>query len=199
MRITGRNKVQWDACAGFSMPELFIVLLILTVIGAIAIPNVVTVVSDARLRGGASNFSGLLQNCRMLAVKENRTKTAYLTVVGKEPIAYVKNAADSPVMTESDPKVQLGAPLVRVTTPSGPGAPSALTSATLGYTPRTDDLSFGHQGLPCAYSGGICTNYGFIYYFRDSRSHGKSGWAAISISPAGRIKRWFWNGEVWGS
>jgi hypothetical protein len=51
--------------------------------------------------------------------------------------------------------------------------------------------------LPCTYSGGNCTSAGFVYYFMDHRPMGRSGWAAVSISPAGRLKRWFWSGSTW--
>jgi hypothetical protein len=46
----------------------------------------------------------------------------------------------------------------------------------------------------------LCTNAGstgFIEYFKDNRIGGSGGWAAISITPAGRIKRWFWSGSAW--
>src|SRR5439155_8186657 len=127
----------------------------------IALPNMVNVVSNARLRGGATNLSGLLQNCRMVAVKENRTKTTRFTILANGPFAYVKDAPDLSAMDGTDPQVQLGTPLTKVTTPSGTGAPTALNTATLGFTALTSDASFNPAGLPCAYLGGNCTNAGF--------------------------------------
>jgi len=60
--------------------------------------------------------------------------------------------------------------------------------------------SFNSSGSPCVYSGVLCTNAGsagFIEYFKDNRIGGSGGWAAISVTPAGRIKRWFWSGSAW--
>ena len=48
-------------------------------------------------------------------------------------------------------------------------------------------------------NGGTCTNSGLIEYFKDNRIGGSGGWAAISVSPAGRITRWFWNGSAWAN
>jgi Tfp pilus assembly protein FimT len=181
--------------AGFSLLELIVVTFILIVIGVIALPNMVNVVSNARLHGGATSLSAMLQNCRMLAVKENKTKTTYFDIMANGPVAYVKNATDvNTALASGDPQVQLGTPLTRYVTPTGADAPTTLDP---GFTASTGNPSFNPSGLPCAYSGGNCTNSGFVYYFKDRRPMGKSGWAAVSISPAGRIKRWFWDGSNW--
>jgi Tfp pilus assembly protein FimT len=184
---------------GFSILELLTVISILMVLGLIAIPNMMNVISNARLLGGGTNLSGLLQNCRMLAVKQNTTMTSHFTVLGNGPVAYVKPADDTSFLARTDPQVQLGAPLTLVTLPSGPGAPAALTATELGFTALSTDPSFNSGGLPCAYSGGVCSSAGFVYYFKDTRPMGHSGWIAVSISPAGRIRRWVYNGSAWGS
>jgi hypothetical protein len=84
--------------------------------------------------------------------------------------------------------------------PTGSNAPSTLSDAKLGFnlspSPTVTDASFNSRGLPCA---GSCNSIsgGFVYYFSDSRPWGKPGWAAISITPAGRIKVWTWSGTAW--
>jgi Tfp pilus assembly protein FimT len=198
-----RSAVVWTAkrpyrASGFSLLELAVGVLLVMVLGVIAIPNMVMVISNVRLRGGATTLSGLLQSCRMIAVKENRTKTTRFTVLSSGPVAYVKGAADASGISKTDPQAQLGVPLTKFTTPTGLGAPAALTSTELGFTAATTDPSFNSRGLPCSYSAGNCTNSGFAYYFKDVRPLGRSGWTAVSISPAGRIKQWFWNGTTWG-
>lgn len=133
----------------------------------------------------------------MLAVKQNRTMSARFLATTYGVMTYVKRASDTSSLAVTDSQVQLQAPVSRLTTPSGPNAPTALDAATLGFIPQTGDPSFNTTGLPCVYSGGLCTNYGFVYYFTDTRPMGQSGWAALSISPAGRLKEWFWNGSAW--
>ena len=175
-----------------------IVAIVAAVLTLIAIPNMLTVISNARLQGGGTSLSGLLQNTRMLAIKQNTTMTAHFTVLGNGPVAFVKQAADASAINDKDTQVQLGAPLEKVLPPFGAGNPAALTSTEMGFTAVTTDPSFNSRGLPCAYSAGVCSASGFVYYFKDHRSQGKSGWIAVSVSPAGRIKRWVYSGAAWG-
>jgi prepilin-type N-terminal cleavage/methylation domain-containing protein len=194
--ITQRRSLH--GARGFSALELLIVVLIALIVVAIAIPNMLTVIANTRLRGNICTLSGALQNCRMYAVNRNLVMTTRYTSDSYGIKAYIKKASDSSGATTTDYQVQLEAPIVHYTTPSGTGAPSALTTTELGFTPNTGDTSFNTRGLPCAYSAGSCPNKGFVYYFKDTRRSGSSGWAAVSVSPAGRIKRWFWTGTAWG-
>ena len=183
---------------GFSLLEVSMVVFVGLMVTTVALPNMMTVVATARLRGNITSLSGVLQSCRMTAVKQNRTMTTHFVVMTNGIVAYVKPATDSTAVGSSDPQVELESPINRLTPPSGPGAPAALSTTVLGFTPQTGDPSFNTRGLPCAYSGGSCANQGFVYYFKDTRQGGSSGWAAVSISPAGRIKKWFWNVYAWG-
>jgi hypothetical protein len=49
--------------------------------------------------------------------------------------------------------------------------------------------------LPCKYVTGVCSAAGFVYYLNDTRY--AKAWTAVSISPGGQVKQWFWNGRVW--
>jgi len=183
---------------GFSILEVLITVAILLVISIIAIPNMTRVIANSRLRAGMTSMSGLFQNCRMLAVKQNKVLTAHFTTPSVAVVAFVKDATVAPTLTASDPQVTWSSPVVLVTSPSGPNAPSILlTSGVLGFTPLNTEASFNTRGLPCSFSGGSCSNSGFLYYFKDTSQTGDRGWAAISISPAGRIKRWAWSGAAW--
>ena len=187
---------------GFSLLEMTVVVSILLVISAILAPTMMTVIANSRLRSGTTSLSGILQSCRMVAIKNNRTESVHYTVISHGPLAYIKDATvSSPTVSSSDSQVELGAPVTLVSTLTGPGAPSvALDLSILGYTPLTGDASFNPRGSPCNYSGGTCTaNVGFVYYLTDTRPLGKSGWAAVTISPAGRIQKWFWNGYAWAN
>lgn len=182
---------------GFSLLELIIVVSMLLVIAAMAVPNMMSVIANARLRAGATSLSGMLQSCRMMAIKQNRTKTTKFTVMSFGPVAYVKDATDGSGLTNTDPQVQLGAPVTKVAIPFGPGAPTLLDTSILGYTPLVTKPSFNPRGLPCTYSGGTCANAGFVFYFTDNRPLGKAGWTAVTISPAGRVTKWWWDGNNW--
>jgi prepilin-type N-terminal cleavage/methylation domain-containing protein len=184
--------------AGFSLIEISVVVAISLIVGMIAIPNMVSVISNARLHAGVTSMSGLLQSCRMEAVKQNQTLTAHFaTIDGQTLVGYVKAAPDGSERLPTDLQAQWEAPVMMMTEPSGEGAPSEISTGVLGFTPQTTEPSFNTRGLPCVYDAGNCPNDGFLYYFKDTSRHGSQGWAALSISPAGRIKKWFWTGSAW--
>ena len=185
--------------AGFSMLEVMTVTAVSMIITMTAVPNMITGISMLRLRSSMTSLAGVIQNCRMLAVKNNSSMTTHFAVstygASNGVIAYVKKASDPNPVSTADSQVELEQPVTQVTSLTGPDAPAS--APTLGFTAATTDPSFSTTGLPCAYSGGNCTNSGFIYYFHDTRASTKTGWAAISISPAGRLKKWYWNGATW--
>jgi Tfp pilus assembly protein PilE len=191
--------------AGFSLQELMVVVAIGLTITVVAVPVMSNAIANMRLRSSISSLSGLLQNTRSIAVQQNTTKTACHLNRSAPPyslVYFVKNATDCTTATvaTTDPQVELEAPITPYTTPSGTGAPAAIPNGSLGLTsnPATSDPSFNSRGLPCSYSSGTCTtNAAFIQYYKDNRISGSGGWAAISISPSGRIKRWFWDGSSW--
>ena len=183
--------------AGFTMVETLTVLAAMSVVAVTAIPNIINVISITRTHASMTSLSGMVQSCRMYAVKSNKTMSMHMSAEPYGLVAYVKPATDISGLTTSDPQVQLQAPIARMTAPSGPDAPPALDNTALGFTPRTSDPSFNSRGMPCAYTGGFCIVSGFRYYFKDSRAADGKGWSAVSISPAGRVKKWFWNGSAW--
>jgi len=187
--------------AGFSLIETLSVVGIGVILMSILMPNMMTAIANARLRGNISTLSGIYQNCRMLAIKNNRVMTTHSNpgsgMIGIT--AYVKLASDTSALSSSDPQVELEAPILQYSDPTTVGGPAGLPVTTLGFTATTGDASYNSYGLPCSYSSGTCTNNGFVYYFQDTRRTGNSGWAAVSISPAGRIKKWFWNGNTWSN
>lgn len=190
-------------CRGFSLLEMIIVVAILLVTTALATPSIVDVIANMRLRAGMSSLSGLLQNARMTAVKTNRMKSVKFAILANGPIACIQDASSTSACGPGDPMVQLGAPVSKVTTPSGAGAPTAFDSTMLSFSPdATNSPTFNPNGLPCVYSTsspGSCPATGFVFYFTDARPLGKNGWAAVTISPAGRVKTWYWNGNAWSS
>ncbi len=192
--------------SGFSLQEVMVVIAIGLIITVVAAPIMSNAIANIKLRSSLTSVSGLLQNTRAMAVQQNKTKTAChfsRTAPPYSLVYFVKDATTCPSGTTADTtdaQVELEAPITPYTTPSGTGAPAAIDNATLGLTsdPLTTDPSFNSRGLPCLYSGGSCnSSQAFIQYFKDNRVAGSGGWAAISISPAGRIKRWFWNGSSW--
>jgi Tfp pilus assembly protein FimT len=197
-----RTRIERNRTEGFSLVETVVVVAIVLCISAIAIPNFVVGIANVRLRGGTSSLSGLLQNCRMQAIKTNTTYSVHFTVLSNGPAAFIKTATGGTTISNTDPQIELGAPVTMNQNPTGTGAPTLLDSTTLGFAPSTSDPSFNSRGLPCLYStstGACTTPKGFVFYFTDSRPLGKNGWVAVTVSPAGRVKTWIWTGSSWGN
>jgi hypothetical protein len=182
---------------GVSLVELLVVLAAVMLMVTIAVPNITRLLADARMRASMSSLSGVLQNSRMMAVKQNRSMTTFIRPLSGGLVGYVKIAGTGNTLEPTDPQVHLQAPIRAFPYPVGVGAPPGLTVSVLGYSAGIGNASFNSRGLPCRYVSGACTNSGFIRYYKDTRQRNDRSWAAVSISPAGRIKRWFWNGTEW--
>ena len=188
--------------AGFSLFELAVVISVGLILIAISIPRMNNVIATMKLRASMTTVSGFFQNVRMLAVKKNTTMTSFhfnRTTLPYSLVYYTKEYTDGSAMNTHDSQVEMEAPIDALDTPTGVGAPSAIPNSTLGLlsNPETVDPSFNSRGLPCKLVSGVCTNAAFIKYYKDTRTNASTGWAAVSITPAGRIKRWFWTGSAW--
>jgi len=163
-----------------------------------------------------SSLSGLIQECRSLAIKTNKVMTVHFTVQSGQPVAYIEDANAPAALSsaQNNKVIFLGGGVTKYTAPAGSDAPPALTGSQLwgsnwSGTPNTTDVSFNSRGLPCvwndttkacdvldAYQNSIA---GFVYYFTYAPPYGANGWTGISVSPAGRVRGWFWNGTAWGN
>jgi len=198
---------------GFSLVELLVVLAVMLILVAFAIPIASTTVDTFRLRGSLGSTSNLLQRCRMQAARQNVTQRMHFTTdaATNRVVAFVTPASDtnsSTTQLKTDPNVveQYWFPSQFSLSGAPSGTPAALTGQAMWNTSITvtnvnRDLYFDSRGLPCDYntSTSACpaTN-GFVQYFNYTSGRG-TRWAAVSLSPAGRIQSWFYDGGNWGN
>src|SRR5258708_30902676 len=74
-----RNYLRGGRTGGFSLIELLIVVFVVMVVAAIAVPNVLLAVSNLRLRASAGDLAGLMQQARIMAAKNNPTTDCCLS------------------------------------------------------------------------------------------------------------------------
>jgi type II secretory pathway pseudopilin PulG len=187
--------------AGFTMLELMIVLSMVLAATTIAIPSMITVVANTRLRRGMDSLSSLYQNGRGLAVKQNTVTRVRFQVSDNNWVAYVDNGISPSGLTTSAPQLWMPMRFTKVSPPSGT-SPAPLDAAACGSSiaPDTiDDTYFNQLGIPCQYSSGSCSaSQSYAYYFNYLGSMNMSTtWAAMCISPAGRVRTWYWDGSAW--
>lgn len=185
---------------GYSLIEMILAFGVMMILGGFAIPNVVTALDNTRLRGAASNVSGLVQRARITAVQHNATYTiAFWLPTGNGAYAYASSGSST--YSASDETVQFGGSVNQVAAPGGTaGNPTNLDASggPLGWTATSGNTSFNSRGLPCNSATTPCgTNVNYIFYFSDTGAFGGRGWVAVSISAAGHPTQWFWNGSSW--
>jgi type II secretory pathway pseudopilin PulG len=211
-----RNHPRRGRIGGFSIIELLIVLFVVMVIAAIAIPNILSAVSNMRLRGSAGDLAGLMQQARIMAAKNNTTYSIRYGTRNGAQIAFIDlantgvwapTATVNGVVTD-EPLIEFSGTTVPASgAPSGSGGqPSVYILAGdtgSGSYDNTNILGFTGRGLPCNYdtttTPATCSTppakY-FVYYLSDTRVGG-AGWAAVVVTKGGRAKIVTWNGSTW--
>ncbi len=193
---------QQKAQRGFSLLELVIVLAVIMVVAAIATPAIMSALNDYKLRTAAGNVAGVIQKTRMQAVSDDRWHPVAIGSSGGSSYAFADLEAPPNYSLEPSNAAEqnLVAYLPRGMSFDGSSGPS-LASMNLDFSPNSGMPAFNARGLPCAPSGSICPpasgGNGFYYYLRQNRSAGTLGWAAITVSPAGRVRVWIWTGSTW--
>ena len=190
------------ARCGFSLVEVLIVVCVVLILAAFAIPNLTTVIANIRLRGTAADLAGFVQQARITAVRKNSTYTILFNLTSGNG-AYVDLNGNGSYDSGTEPMIQFGGNDTQVAAPGGAsGAPTNLDASggPLGWTATTGNISFNSRGLPCDSTATPCgTNVNYVFYFKDTRAFGASCWAAVSITAAARSKVWWWNGSNWTS
>jgi Tfp pilus assembly protein FimT len=202
-----RNYLRRDRTGGFSLVELLIVVLVVMVVAAIAIPNILLAVSNIRLRASAGELAGLMQQARILAAKANTTYTIRYGTLNGAQVAYIDLNNDGTWQTGEQMIQFSGTTIPAAGAPSGGGGqPSAYVLAGdtgTGSYDNTNTLGYTGRGLPCNYdtttTPATCSTppakY-FVYYLTDTRVSG-AGWAAVVVTKGGRTKIVTWNGSTW--
>jgi Tfp pilus assembly protein FimT len=176
--------------SGYSLLELLVALAMVMVLTTMAVPAVTTAISSAQLRAAAGGLAGTLQKARMISAAADR---AYALRVSGSSTVYIDLNGNS-TLDASENINLLRLPRGVVFDASAPALNAgfgASVTALPGFDPR---------GLPCAVSGSTCNfsqGTGFLVYLRQDRPFGATSWAAVSVSPAGRIKTWMWSGTAW--
>jgi Tfp pilus assembly protein FimT len=215
-----QKENSWTRESGVSLIELVIVLIIVLTIAGFAIPGILSSMRQARLRGAATDYSTLLEQARINSIRDNRYYSTYILAgTGNSPIsqAYVDMLPKSLTgasgnggtsVATGDPEITLSTEVVNEPVGSAPNTSnleSQLLPATTPVTPTDTSVTaatFGPRGLPCTpislTGGSVCDSSGgataFWTFFQDSKS---SSWQAVTITPAGRIQKWYYTGSAW--
>jgi prepilin-type N-terminal cleavage/methylation domain-containing protein len=193
---------------GFSLVELIIVVAIIMVIAALAIPVLVNTVAKIRLRAAAGELSGLMQEARILAAKKNTVYDIKFTTVTGIQTAYVDANLNGAYDAGEPITVFNGA----ITPASGPPSGSAgqppayvLSGDSSTGTPfdNRNTVAFSPRGLPCNYdistTPATCATPAASYFVIYLRGQTADAWAGVVVTKGGRTKVIMWDGTQWSN
>jgi Tfp pilus assembly protein FimT len=182
---------------------LMIVVTIVFIMAALAVPKLMTTVYATKVRYSATDLSGILQRARMEAVRKNSFYSIQTTAGNPETEQVVdKNNA---VVTTIPPAI-LGN---GVTSFFGAGSGAPQEAAFLGGLTFAIPLaaagqpSFNARGLPCVAPVGaatctVTTGQGFAWFLSGTGAAGGAvGWTAVAVTPSGRCQVWAYDGANW--
>jgi prepilin-type N-terminal cleavage/methylation domain-containing protein len=194
------SRLRFQSRRGFSLVELIMVMAIMLAVAAIALPRFTTFVSNYQLRAGLTGVSGVLQQTRMLAVRKNTHINLLTYSASNRTFVYGDVDANSS-WSNGEPVAELPAK-ISIQTSGFPG--DATTIPNFAAEPQSVTPQFNSRGLPCVMISGICQNLdtssatpqqvGFVIYVQNTGRFGVSNWGAVTVTPAGRIQTWIWNG-----
>ena len=190
MRVV-RNRYR-----GFSLIELVIVMAIMLVMAAIGIPTMNYAIKDYRLRAAASSLKYVFQQGRFQSVKNN---TMYSIVSAASPGGGTRVFVDlngSGTWDGIEAAVDIPPTISLQTSANSPSNSTMSLSNVAGYTDgmTTVSVKFNARGLPCTGSNPCNSTKGYVLYLQDNTR--ANGFAAVSITPAGRMKTWYWSGTT---
>lgn len=183
---------------GFSLVEMIIAVAVIMILAAITAPTVVNTVADINLRYSAVNISGILQSARITAVQKNSFFSIQPVAQGSGQTGYFVDLSAGKTGTYSIgyPMITLGSNIT-VHTGTGSGAPNESgfisTLNFVGLYSGTTPGSFNARGLPCAPTPPTCaanSGQGFVYFLSRPGFAGNISWAAVVITPSGRVQVW---------
>jgi len=191
---------------GFSLLELVVVVAIMFVVAAMAMPTMTNAIADYKLKSTASQLVNLLQRARTESVRANFPVGVLTQVQAGRQVVWV-DVSGNGVRDATEPTLIMP----ERTTLQTAGFPG---DATVGQNPANYRVmpqappaagQFNARGLPCWMMASIvaatqtCRNtdngnnaQGFVYYIRSDRPFGLAGWAAVVVTPAGRIRSTTW-------
>jgi len=191
-------------CEGFSLIELLVVVAIILIISAMALPNINNTLRVVRMKSTGTEIAGLFEQARMNAIQLNAT-------AGLQVRNYVDaNGRTRFYIDASGPANTYNAPEIVSILPQGysvPAAPPAGINlkfpggvAPLVLGPETEGaiaaprVGFNARGLPC--SGAPCNSMtsatagtNFVTYYTDGQRTG-----AVAIYQTGKVKIYIYDG-----
>src|SRR5947207_175544 len=175
---------------GFSMLELTVVLAIVLIVAALAVPIMSGTIANYKLDAGGHASASLMQQARLLAVKTNQIYYVNSDTTVTPNIIFTRT--DTGAHQAADPTITLSSDLSFKTTslPDHEQLDDYVQGNTTVVQNPGTTIGFTARGLPCVVSAvnpPCQQGVAFEWFMQSSVNR---GWEAVTITPAGRIKTW---------
>jgi prepilin-type N-terminal cleavage/methylation domain-containing protein len=192
VKSLAKSRASLALQSGFTLAELIVVVTIILVVGGLAIPNLTRAIDASRIKGSAQALAAAYQDARIRATQKD---TSYQVLISPPGIAPAQICID----LDGDGTCSAGDPVtsfpgqVKV---SNLGVPVPL-GQQLNYlttdTEHSNGLTWNAMGLPCQRGTSptaACTAMGWVQHLQLLRANGDVMYAAVAVSPTGRVKVW---------
>jgi prepilin-type N-terminal cleavage/methylation domain-containing protein len=195
VKAMAKSRVSLASQSGFTLAEMIVVIAIILVVGGMAVPNLTRAIDASRIKGSAQALAAVYQDARIRATQKD---TSYQVLISPPRISPAQICID----LDGDGTCSAGDPVttfpvqVRV---SNLGVPVPLDPAQLHFPAFTTEqpsapasLTWNAVGLPCQRTAPTspCTAVGWIQHLQLLRANGDVMYAAVTVSPTGRVKTW---------
>jgi prepilin-type N-terminal cleavage/methylation domain-containing protein len=188
-----KSKAPLDSQSGFTLAELIVVAAIILVVGALSIPNLTRAIDTSRIKGAAQSLAAAYQDARIRATQKDTSYQVLISPPGTSPAQICIDLDGDGTCSAGDPVTTFATQI----TVSNLGVPVPLGPAQLSY-PTTDTehlgsgLTWNALGLPCQRTTPTspCTAMGWVQHLQLLRANGGVMYAAVTVSPTGRVKVW---------
>jgi prepilin-type N-terminal cleavage/methylation domain-containing protein len=193
LKSMAKSRVSLALQSGFTLAEMIVVVAIILAVGGMAIPNLTRAIDASRIKGSARALAAAYQDARIRATQKDTSYQVLISPPGISPAQICIDLDGDGTCSAGDPVTTFPAQ-VRV---SNLGVPVPLDSTQLHFPAITTEqlgasLTWNAVGLPCQRTSPItpCTAVGWIQHLQLLSANGDVMYAAVTVSPTGRVKTW---------
>lgn len=181
--------------SGFTLPELIVVAAIILIVGGLSIPNITRTIDTSRLKGATQSLAAAYQDARIRATQKDTSYQVLISPPGISPAQICIDLDGDGTCSTGDPvtifPAQVTVSNLGVPVPLGNQLPFRAIATEQPGAPN-NNLTLNALGLPCQRSSTTapCTATGWVQHLQLLRANGEIMYAAVTITPTGRVKTW---------